>query len=153
LIETWETTSIEFKRELSLGTVADKAEFVRDMLALATTQASGDRLMIVGLDPKTRSFAQSFSTKLTSDHLEDVLNEYVKPALQVHLDRVAWGGGEVGVIEAIREPAKVPYEVRRETGALQAGQIFVRHGTHVSEPDSEELESLRAEGERARSRI
>jgi hypothetical protein len=151
LIDVWETTSVEFKRELSLRKVDDKAEFVRDILALATTQASGDRLMIVGFDPKTRAFAETFNPKVNSDHLEDVLNEYVKPPLQVRLDRVAWASGEVGIIEAVREPAKVPYQVRRDVGPLHAGQIFVRHGTHVSEPDPEELVSLREEGERARS--
>lgn len=151
LIETWETTSVEFKRQLSVRTKADKAEFVRDMLALATTQASGRRLMIVGFDPKTRAFFQSMDPKLTVDHVEDVLNEYVKPALQVRLHRVAWEGGEVGIVEAIREPAKIPYEVRRGLGPLIAGQHFVRHGTHIAAPDPEELEALVAEGRWARA--
>ena len=150
LVATWETTSVDFKRELSLKRIADKAEFVRDMLALATTQSSGRWLMIIGFDPKTHAFAQSLNPRLTADHLEDVLNEYVKPALQVQLHRVPWEGGEVGIVEAVREPAKVPYEVRRGLGPHAAGKRFVRHGTHVAAPDPEELESLLAEGRRAR---
>lgn len=150
LIETWETTSVEFKRKLSLKARADKAEFVRDILALVTTQSSGRRLLIVGFGPKTHAFAPDLNPKVTSDHLEDVLNEYVKPALQVRLWRVAWSGGEIGIIEAVRESQKVPYEVRGDIGPLKAGQIFVRHGTHVTEPDPEELVSLREEGRRAR---
>ena len=150
LVATWETTSVDFKRELSLKRKADKAEFVRDMLALATTQSSGRRLMIIGFDPKSHAFAQSLNPRLTADHLEDVLNEYVKPALQVQLYRVPWEGGEVGIVEAVREPAEVPYEVRRDLGPHFAGQRFVRHGTHVAAPDPEELRTLLAEGRRAR---
>jgi hypothetical protein len=35
---------------------------------------------------------------------------------------------------------------------MMAGEIFVRHGSHIEPPTSDEMESLLAEGERARER-
>lgn len=56
LIAEWETTSVEFKRELLLNTKDQQAEFVKDVIGLANTQASGRRWLIVGFDDKTRSY-------------------------------------------------------------------------------------------------
>lgn len=56
LIGDWETTSVDFKRELQLKTADQKAEFIKDILSLANTKASGKRWMIIGFDDKTRSF-------------------------------------------------------------------------------------------------
>ena len=41
LLKEWETTSVEFKREVRTDTADEKAEFIKDILALANTQASG----------------------------------------------------------------------------------------------------------------
>ena len=54
LVKQWETTSVEFKRELYLDTADQKAEFAKDVIGLANTQASGQRLLIIGFDDKTR---------------------------------------------------------------------------------------------------
>ncbi len=41
LIKEWETTNIDFKREIGLDTKKQKAEFAKDVLGLATTKSSG----------------------------------------------------------------------------------------------------------------
>jgi hypothetical protein len=41
LVEEWETTSVEFKQELETRTKDQKAEFVKDVLGLVNTKASG----------------------------------------------------------------------------------------------------------------
>ncbi len=55
LVAEWETTSVDFKRELYLDTADQKAEFTKDVIGLANTQASGRRWMIIGFDDKTRA--------------------------------------------------------------------------------------------------
>jgi hypothetical protein len=43
LVAEWETTSVDFKRQLSLDTMDQKAEFVKDILCLVNTKASRRR--------------------------------------------------------------------------------------------------------------
>jgi len=75
LLEDWETTNVDFKRELRLDTKDEKAEFVRDVLALANTQVTGDRYLVTGFDPKTQNFTTTVDPKVTSDTIENILNE------------------------------------------------------------------------------
>jgi hypothetical protein len=43
LVKGWEATSVDFKQYLYIKTVEQKAEFIKDILSLANTQASGRR--------------------------------------------------------------------------------------------------------------
>lgn len=65
LIPDWETTTVEFKREVPLNNPEQKVEFVKDLCALATTKASGaERFLVVGFDARTRRFVRSVDPKL-----------------------------------------------------------------------------------------
>jgi predicted HTH transcriptional regulator len=149
LLPEWETTNIEFKRQLDLATKADKAEFIRDILALATTKSSGERFLIVGFDDKTHQFLQSVDPAITQNQLEQLLNAYAAPALEIRYHRVAWDQGEVGVIKVLRDPAKVPYRVNKLLAHISKGDVFVRHGSQVEPPTPAELAALEAGGRAA----
>jgi hypothetical protein len=153
LIEEWETTSVDFKRELKTKTKDEKAEFVKDVLGLANTQASGERWLIVGFDDKSRAYHSAPDPNLDQDHLEQILSAYTNPPVEVRYDVVEHYHGPVGRVRVLRDPAKVLYAAARSAGEqerIQEGQIFVRHGSQTEEPTPGELEALRAEGERAR---
>jgi Putative DNA-binding domain len=149
LLPEWETTNIEFKRQLDLATKADKAEFIRDILALATTKSSGERFLIVGFDDKTHQFLQSVDPAITQNQLEQLLNAYAAPAPEIRYHRVAWDQGEVGVIKVLRDPAKIPYRVNKSLAHISKGDVFVRHGSQVEPPTPAELAALKAEGRAA----
>ena len=153
LVEEWETTSVDFKRDLKTKTKDEKAEFVKDILGLANTQASGERWLIVGFDDKSRTYHSAPDQDLDQDHLEQILSAYTNPPVEVRYDVVEHYHGSVGRVRVLRDPAKVPYEAARSAGEkkrIKEGQIFVRHGSQTEEPTPGELEALRAEGERAR---
>jgi len=154
MVEEWETTTVEFKRELDLGTVSKNAEFARDVIALATTKASGrERYLILGYDPKSREFTTTAPPTVSQDGLEDILNEYVEPAPAIRyftVDHESYRG-VVGVLEITRDATQVLYRLRRDGGKRRAGEVFVRHGSHVEPPTQAELDALLAEGELARS--
>ncbi len=142
LVREWETTSVEFKREIHTGTADEKAEFIKDLIALANTQASGRRWLIVGFEDKTRSWTQDPNPKLTQDHIEQLLSEYVEPMIQVRYEVVQYRTGKVGRLEVLRNPANLPHKVKRSFGdrrRLPAGRVFVRHGSQVEEPGQLEL--------------
>jgi Putative DNA-binding domain len=151
LLPEWETTNVEFKRQLDLATKANKAEFIRDILALATTKSSGERFLIVGFDDKTHQFVQSVDPAITQNQLEQILNTYAVPAPQIRYHRVAWDRGEIGVIKVLRDPAKVPYRVTKTLAHISKRDVYVRHGSQVEPPTPAELAALEAEGKAAAS--
>lgn len=165
LVEIWETTSVDFKRELYLDTAGEKAEFIKDVIGLANTQASGSRWLIVGFDDKTREVHNPedlpdrglWHKKTTQDRIEQILSAYVVPHLNVRFETISYQGVIVGKLEILRESAKLPYRVGKSLGdktdkkRIEEGQIFVRHGSHTVQPDEDELQDLLEEAARTKS--
>lgn len=156
LLDEWETTSVEFKRELYLDTKDQKAEFVKDILGLANTQASGERLLIVGFDDKTRAYhAPPDPKKITADNIERVLAQYTAPVVEVKYETMNYGGsGDIGIIKIKRDRTKLPYKPAMSFGdkkRISEDQIFVRHGSQTQEATVSEIESLEAEALRAKA--
>ncbi len=87
LVSEWETTSVNFKRDLETKTADQKAELVKDVLGLANTQASGQRWMIIGFEDKTRVYRGPPNPKLNPDHLEHLLSQYTAPMVAGALRR------------------------------------------------------------------
>ena len=152
LLKEWETPSVEFKREVRTDTADEKAEFIKDIIALANTQASGPRWLIVGFDNQTHMWSKDPDRKLTQDHIEQLLSMYAEPMIQTRYEVVDYRAGKVGRLEVLREQTNLPYRVKRNTGSrkrIAAGQIFVRHGSQVEEPTHLELQALEGEATRA----
>jgi hypothetical protein len=149
LIKEGENTNVDLKRELELKTKAQKAELVKDVLALANTKSPGSkRYLIVGVDDDGRFFADA-NPKVSKDTLEDVLGHYARPVPDIRY-RTVETPGRIGIVEIMRDPAKVPYRVNEPIEKLTKGDVFVRHGSHVAKADAEELADLVAEGMRVR---
>jgi hypothetical protein len=147
----WETVTVEFKREVHLDTKEQKADFIRDVAALATTKASGRRYLFIGWDPKSRQFTTSVDPRLTQDRIEQVLSAYLEPVPAIRYRTFAYEGGTAGVVEAIRQAWAVPYRVKAAIHKLAVQEVFVRHGSQVEKPSEAELEALIDEGKRANS--
>jgi hypothetical protein len=111
LVAEWETTSVEFKRELRLDTADQKAEFVKDVIGLANTQASGRRWLIVGFDDRTRAYRTSRDPTVTQNRIENVLARCTAPHLDVRYETTIYKGEPVGRLEVLRDPKKLPYKV------------------------------------------
>ena len=151
LVKEGETTSIEFKRELSLDTADQKAEFIKDMIGLANTQSSGRRLLIIGFDDKKLSYFGTPDPRVTQDRLEQIIADYIAPFLDVRYTRIDYRLGLLGQIEVLRDPKKLPHGVAKSIGdkkRILDGQIFVRHGSQTEPPTPAELDAIREEAAR-----
>jgi schlafen family protein len=159
LVKQWETTSVEFKRELYMDTKDQKAEFVKDIVGLANTQASGQRLLIIGFDDKTREYHAPPDLKGAQDRMEQLLARCTSPMVDSRYTVIDYRSGSVGQIEVLRDPKKLPYRVKEKEGGkgvdgkrlIEENQIFVRHGSQTEEPTADELQAIIDEGDRARS--
>jgi hypothetical protein len=148
----WETTSVDHKRELYLDTADQKAEFVKDVIGLANTQASGQRWMIIGFDDKTRAYHAPPDTRITQDRIEQILARYTYPIVAVRYSVVDYRSGRVGKIEVLREARHLPYKVAESIGdkkRISKEQIFVRHGSQTEAPTEAELNAIMEEAGRA----
>lgn len=145
LLPEWETTTVEFKREIPLETRMQRAEFAKDLCALATTKASGgQRYLVIGFDAKSRRFVRSVDASLTQDRIEQILNAHCDPAPTVRLYTGPWQAGVVGLIVVAREVEKIPYRLKRATAAdyFSGREVFVRHGSQVEPPSDAEFAAL-----------
>lgn len=89
LVDEWETTSVEVKEVLGLGTDREKAEFCKDILALANTFVSGRRFMVIGFNDDTRRFTTSVDPKVDNHRMESVLSSYCGPVPEIKYSEVA----------------------------------------------------------------
>ncbi len=154
LVAEWETTSVDFKRELHLDTADQKAEFIKDVLSLATTKASGQRWMVIGFDGRSHTYFGAPAQAITQNRIEQILARYTTPCVEVQYTIVDYRGGSVGMLEVIRDPQKLPYRVARSIGEkkrIEQGDIYVRHGSQVEKPTPLEERALIDEGNQARS--
>lgn len=156
LVNEWETTNVDFKRELSLDTKDKKCEFAKDVLGLANTKSSGRRFMIVGFDDKTRSYYGPPDSKVTQERIEQLLSGLTEPVVLVRYEVIDHTEGKVGRLEVMREPFKLPYRAKvdlsGEKKRLKKDAVYVRHGTITRElsDGDEELRLLQEEGARTR---
>jgi hypothetical protein len=93
---------------LSLDTASQKAEFVKDIIGLVNTKASGRRWMIVGFDDKTREFHGPPDPRVTQNRIEQILAEYSTPNVEVRYQVVDYRAGRVGKLEVLRDARKLP---------------------------------------------
>jgi hypothetical protein len=157
LLEEWETTNVDFKREIGLDTKKQKAEFAKDVLGLATTKSSGGRYMIIGFEDKTRGYHAPPDPAVTQDRMERILADLTDPVVTIRYEVVDYRLGKVGKLEVIREPEKLPYRASKDVlidekgrKGLEQGKVYVRHGSQTESPTDAELEALKEEGRRAR---
>lgn len=149
----WETTSVEFKSELHLEKENEKAEFVKDVLGLATTQASGRRWFIIGFNDKTRLPTLPPGADITQNRIEQILSVYTKPQVQVRYEVVVYRGHQVGKLEVFRNPLHLPYRVAKAVGGskhIDEEDMFVRHGSQTEHPTPSELQAILGEADRMR---
>jgi len=152
-LNDWETTTVEFKRLVDLSTPANRMEFTRDILSIATTPGRQRRMLVIGFDAKTHAFVQSVDATIKQDRLEDVLNQYtIGQPPELRYRTVFWDSGLAGIVGIVRDATQLPYRGSDEIRLRYGTDVFVRHGSHVAVPDGQELTDLAEEAQRARER-
>lgn len=122
--EGQEGPTLDFKEDLTLESEKDKAEFVKDVLALANT--GGTAHIITGVEDKTWK-PLGIKTAHTAEQLNDILKDKCDPPLRVEYVEKDILHHKVGVIEINGD--NPPYIVAvpdRFGGIIERGTIFIR---------------------------
>lgn len=168
LVAEGETSTVDLKRQLGVDTASEKAELVKDVIALANTKATGRRYMVIGFtnegdyyqpdDSVERAERDRLFVALNEERLQQIITEYTSPAIQVRYTKTEYHLGPVGMLEVLRDVTQLPYVVRKSVGdkngkRVEEGQIFVRDGTVTRKARPEEIEQMKADAERAKRRL
>lgn len=73
--------------------------------------------------------------------------------VEVRYQVIDYKHGKTGKLEILRDSTKLPYAVALSIGdkkRVNVGDIFVRHGSQVERPTTDELSALQQEGDKAR---
>ena len=133
LLPEWETTNVEFKRQLDLANGPEGRVRARHPRP-GHHQVERGALLIVGFDDRTPAVRPKRRPAITQNRLEQLLNAYAAPAPEIRYHRVAWDQGEIGVIKVLRDPAKVPYRVNKTLAHISKDDVYVRHESQVERP-------------------
>jgi tetratricopeptide (TPR) repeat protein len=136
LIAKGENENADFKRELNLNSADEKAEFIKDVIALANS-ASDAGYLILGVDDSKCYIGVH---NLEEEKLQQVAYTYIEPAVQLRTEVVPISTPSpllIGVIEV--QKSSRPHKVARAIGRLSKDDVFVRRGSTISQATPEEI--------------
>jgi len=141
MIAKGESSTVEFKRELDLSTAKQKAEFVKDIIALANSTTETAHL-IIGVDD---SQILRGIEKLDDEVIQQVAQTYITApvSLRCQVIPLTSPSMRLGLIEV--SPRFKPHKVARSIERLPQHRVFVRHGTIVTEATPEEINAMYGE--------
>jgi hypothetical protein len=124
-----ENTSLDFK-----ATQHPKHEdLLKDLIAMANANVSGDRLIIVGMkhlpDGSRKFWGIKQGEFVDSATYHQLIRENVEPEIPFEYIPYQFEAYLLGVFR-IYDCNDQPYTMRKDFGSLRAGDAFIRKGTH-----------------------
>lgn len=143
--QEWKT--VDAKRDLILKENGDKAEFVKDIIAMGN---NGEKsCLIIGLEDKTFTPTESLSFKYSKNDLNQILSGKVDPPLVIDYQSFSIDRNELAVIEimGINPPYIVGQDLThnkedRKKVNIYQGMIYIRHEDRTVGISRSELDSM-----------
>lgn len=119
-----EGRALDYKQDLNLETEADKAEFIKDVLALANSGQIG--YIITGVEDKTWR-PVGISKQYSQVQLNQILQNRTDPPVRVEYAELEVDGLTHGVVKIFGEDPPYLVMVKDRYGDIQRGTIYVRN--------------------------
>lgn len=121
---------LDYKEDLPLQTDGDKAEFVKDVIALAN---SGEKAhLVIGVEDGTGRIV-GFRTTHQVEQINEILKDKCDPPISVEYAEKSILGYKIGVVEIEGENPPYIVSVRDKFGGPRSGnpqkQFFIQRGT------------------------
>jgi len=136
LLKRSEGPKLDFKASLQLSTKDEKAEFIKDVIAIANTVGPDgvtQGCLVLGVADDQQVVGLSADAP-TEEQIQQTIREYTEPYIETTYELSETSKGRVGVLTILREPTKVPYRVGKAVGgnkkAIDKDDIFYRYGRH-----------------------
>ena len=147
LLREDESPYLEFKESIDLENRKGKAEFLKDILALAnSTSADHHTYLLIGVEDKTKKPIGITSFSLAEDQLQQVINDNCKPPISFAFKLVEYQSNSIGVLQIFHGTLK-PHTLKTKFGYAVGGksqeipdtQVFIRRGSIVQVATPEEI--------------
>jgi hypothetical protein len=143
--QEWNT--VDAKQDLILQEVGDKAEFAKDIIAMANNGEPS--YLIIGLEDETFTPTGVLSHRYKKNDLNQILSDKIDPPLVVDYQEFTIDGNECAVVEVFGH--NPPYIVARDLVhnkkdrkrvRIHKGTIYVRHSDRTEGISRSELEKF-----------
>jgi len=155
LISKREFTKCDFKAELHCKTKSQKAELVKDIIAIANPPGKAGHLLFGIYD--NGQLSGKLDVSVSEEQIQKIVKEYTDPYIEIFYEIVQFKNQSVGLLTIHREARKLPYKVGKTVGgndrAIHKDDIFYRHGRHSEKATYNEIKMLIFEGEGARQKV
>jgi hypothetical protein len=148
-----ETPKVDLKQTLDLSGKVERAEFAKDITAIANTPG-GDGFIIIGVeDAKDRTSQElkdvvpGFQAENGTDafHIQmiNALTQFCNRVPSIEYDEITPPGlsCNIGVVK-IERSTKRPHSLIRASGSIEQHNIFIRRGTATYPASVEEIEEM-----------
>ena len=142
-----EWTTVDAKEDLVIHELGSKAEFVKDVVAMANNGVRS--YLVIGLHDGTFSESGKLRCHHSKNDLNQFLSNKIDPPVIIDYQEFLIGGNEFGLVEILGH--NPPYIVAQDLVAartdrkqfrIQKGTIFVRHEDNTEGISRSELEEL-----------
>lgn len=140
-----EGTDLDFKRRqyrLSKTDEADKAELLKDILAMANASRDGPAYILIGFAERKPHPAEvvGIADSLDDAQLQQFVNSKVKPKLAFRYEERMYEDKQIGVITIPKQPR--PFYLANSYGSLKSNVVYVRRGSSTDEAEPPEIAKM-----------
>lgn len=140
-----EGTDLDFKQvqyRFVKATEADKAELLKDILAMANAWREGTGYILLGFKDRAPHPAEVLGIveHLDDANIQQFVHGKVKPKLEFHYEERIYGGKAVGIISIPKQPR--PFYLAHAYGHLKSNVVYVRRGSSTDEAEPPEITKM-----------
>jgi predicted HTH transcriptional regulator len=140
-----EGPDIDFKSaqyRFSGGSEADKAEMLKDILAIANSWRDGPGYILLGFKDNRPHPAEvvGIQESIDDSRIQQLVNSKVKPKLTFSYEEHLYEGVTVGVITIPKQ--KRPFYLTHAYGKLKSNVVYVRRGSSTDEAEPPEATAM-----------
>lgn len=142
LVSEGENESVDFKREINIDDAPKKAEFVKDVIAIANS-CIGVGYLLVGIEDDKTIVGTS---PLQEERIQQITRTYITPSVSISCIGITVSSVGLLVVAIAIKGHERPHKVARAIERINQDEVFIRQGTVVLRASPEEI--LRMANER-----
>ena len=143
-----EDEKVEFKQMLSLDAKPERAEFAKDVCAIANTPGDEGYIVIGVVDARKRTGESVVGFSCPDKdafhrQIVEALTNYANPSPKVsfHMLTHPPTGKPIGVIVVAKSFAR-PHVIKKSSGEINENEIYIRRGSACTRANREELDEM-----------
>jgi predicted HTH transcriptional regulator len=134
LLESEESTKLDFKATLKLDTESAKKELAKDVIAIANSRG-GRGYILFGIEDKTKKVLGIGDTDFNEEKVQQIIYNRCDPPIAVSLEKVKYRNKSLAALTIYRSNQK-PHQM------IQNGSFYIRRGSTTDVAKREEIANM-----------